>query len=67
MLCPFGTQSLPEVDSEKIERKPERLLHAMDTPLLILGAENDDVNPKEESSILFGKVKAPKQLEIIRS
>jgi alpha-beta hydrolase superfamily lysophospholipase len=51
---------------EIIEHKPERLLHAMDTPILIVGAENDDVNPKEESSILFEKAKGPKQLEMIK-
>ena len=38
-----------------MEYKPENYLDSIQIPLLIIAAEKDKVNPKEESEILFQK------------
>lgn len=50
-----------------IEYKPEELLERVKVPLLIIGAENDRVNPVEESHILFERASEPKELMILEN
>jgi len=51
---------------ETMEHKPERYLSAIHIPILIIGAENDKVNPPAESEILYEKANEPKELHIIK-
>jgi len=51
---------------ETIEHKPEKYLPSIKIPILIVGAEKDKVNPKEESEILYEKANEPKELLIIK-
>ena len=51
---------------ETCEHKPETYLDAVDIPILIMAAEKDSVNPKEESKMLFEKAKVPKELYIVQ-
>jgi alpha-beta hydrolase superfamily lysophospholipase len=44
-----------------LECRPEDHLAAVHVPLLIIGAENDTVNPVEESRLLFQKAQEPKE------
>ncbi|MCP5102391.1 MAG: alpha/beta fold hydrolase [bacterium] len=50
---------------ETIEHKPGRYLDSVHVPLLIVAAENDKVNPREESEILYKKANEPKSLHIV--
>jgi alpha-beta hydrolase superfamily lysophospholipase len=52
---------------ETIEHKPEKLLPEIDVPILIVGAENDKVNPVSESLSLFEKANEPKELYIVKN
>lgn len=51
---------------ETMEYKPEIYLDSIQIPLLIIAAEKDKVNPKEESEILYQKANEPKELHIIK-
>ena len=51
---------------ETMEYQPEKYLDSVHVPILIIGAENDKVNPKEESEILYEKANSPKELLIIK-
>jgi len=51
---------------ETINYKPEQQLQNVNIPILIVGAENDLVNPVKESSYLYEKAKEPKELMIIK-
>lgn len=51
---------------ETCEHKPETYLNQVDVPILIMAAEKDSVNPKEESEILYKKAKEPKELYIVK-
>jgi len=51
---------------ETMELKPENYLNDLNCPILIVGAENDIVNPLQESQILFKKAKEPKNLYIVK-
>ncbi len=47
---------------ETMGHQPERFLRDVTIPILIVAAENDLVNPKEESEILYEKANEPKEL-----
>jgi alpha-beta hydrolase superfamily lysophospholipase len=51
---------------ETMEYQPEKYVDSVHVPILIIGAENDKVNPKEESEILYQKANSPKELLIIK-
>jgi alpha-beta hydrolase superfamily lysophospholipase len=51
---------------ETMEHKPEKYLDSIHIPLLIIAAEKDKVNPKEESEILYQKANEPKALHIVK-
>jgi alpha-beta hydrolase superfamily lysophospholipase len=51
---------------ETMEHKPEKYLETIHIPILIMAAENDRVNPKEESEILYQKANEPKELHIVK-
>ncbi|MCX7920882.1 MAG: alpha/beta fold hydrolase [Clostridia bacterium] len=51
---------------ETIEHKAENHIGSVNIPILIVGAENDAVNPIEESTILFEKANEPKELLIVK-
>ncbi len=50
---------------ETMEHKPEKHLGGVRVPILIVGAENDKVNPPEESGIIFEKANEPKELMMV--
>ena len=50
---------------ETMQHKPEERLKDVDIPILIVGAEQDIVNPISESYSLYEKAKEPKELLII--
>jgi dienelactone hydrolase len=50
---------------ETLELKPERLLPGVRVPILIVSAEKDAVNPKEESTHLYAMANEPKSLYCI--
>ncbi len=50
---------------ETIEYQPEKYLDSVHIPIQIVAAENDKVNPVEESGILHEKANSPKELIII--
>jgi len=50
---------------ETIEHKPGAHVSAVKVPILITAAENDAVNPAQESRILFEKANEPKELQMI--
>ncbi len=52
---------------ETMSHKPEIYLNHIQIPILIVSAENDAVNPKEESNILFDKAHEPKELYIVQN
>ena len=49
-----------------IEFKPEIYIKSLEIPVLIVGAENDTVNPVKESEILFEKANEPKEILIVK-
>jgi dipeptidyl aminopeptidase/acylaminoacyl peptidase len=51
---------------ETMEYKPEQYLKMVDVPILIVGAENDRVNPKQESESLYEKANHPKELFMVK-
>lgn len=51
---------------ETMEYRPETYLESVHIPILIIGAENDGVNPGQESEILYKKANSPKELLIIK-
>jgi len=51
---------------ETMEHKPEKYLDSIHIPLLIIAAEKDKVNPREESEILYQKANEPKELHIVK-
>lgn len=52
--------------AETIKHKPEKIIGKLsNTPILIVAAGKDGVNPVEESKILFEKANEPKELFII--
>ena len=51
---------------ETMQHKPELYLERIQVPILIVSAEHDKVNPKEESSRLFAKAREPKELFIVQ-
>ncbi len=51
---------------ETMEHKPEKYLNSIHIPLLIIAAEKDKVNPREESEILYQKANEPKELHIVK-
>lgn len=51
---------------ETIEHKPGQYMGNVDVPVLIVGAENDSVNPARESEILFVKANDPKELFMVK-
>lgn len=50
---------------ETIEYQPEKYLDSLHIPIQIIAAENDKVNPGEESRILYEKANNPKELIMI--
>lgn len=50
---------------ETLEHKPEKHLGEVRVPILIVGAENDKVNPPEESGIIYEKANEPKELMMV--
>lgn len=52
---------------ETIEHKPENYLKYVTIPILIICAENDQVNPKLESEILYEKANEPKEFMIVKN
>jgi len=52
---------------ETIEYIPEDYIHKINIPILLVGAENDKVNPIEETKILFEKANEPKSLLIVKN
>ncbi len=48
-----------------MEFKPEDYIGKLNIPVLIIGAEKDTVNPKEESEALYAKANEPKELVIV--
>lgn len=52
---------------ETMSHKPEIYLQQVQVPILIIAAENDLVNPKEESNILFEKAREPKELYLVKN
>ncbi|MCP4156593.1 MAG: alpha/beta fold hydrolase [bacterium] len=52
---------------ETLEHKPENALPNVDVPIFIVAAENDKVNPKEESDFLYEKAAAPKELYVVEN
>jgi uncharacterized protein len=51
---------------ETIEHKPGQHVKDVHVPILVVGAENDSVNPVQESEILFEKANEPKELLIVK-
>jgi alpha-beta hydrolase superfamily lysophospholipase len=51
---------------ESIEYKPEEVIGKIKVPVMILGAENDIVNPPEESRMLFERANEPKEIVMIK-
>jgi alpha-beta hydrolase superfamily lysophospholipase len=51
---------------ETMEHKPEQYLPGIHIPILVIGAENDKVNPKEESEIIYQKANSPKELYMVK-
>lgn len=45
--------------------KPEKFVNVIEAPILIVGAEKDQVNPLEESLSLYEKANEPKELLVI--
>jgi fermentation-respiration switch protein FrsA (DUF1100 family) len=50
---------------ETIDHKPGQYVKWVQVPILIVAAENDKVNPKEESEILYQNANEPKELMIV--
>lgn len=51
---------------ETMEHKPEKFLADVGVPIFIVAAENDKVNPREESEILYEKAASPKELYVVK-
>jgi len=50
---------------ETLELKPDKIIGKLNLPISITAAENDIVNPLEESKILYDTANEPKELNVI--
>ncbi|MCP4213141.1 MAG: alpha/beta hydrolase [bacterium] len=64
--CPALNIKIPFLTvNETLEHKPDKFIGDVDVPIFIVAAENDKVNPKEESEILYEKAVSTKELFLL--